>query len=78
MRYSDVRKVAVHCFVQVWEAIVVRYSVHGETVVRYLVYKCVEPFCVDEGEVAVSVRAPKVKAASRALLLISLMMYWGW
>ena len=47
----------------------VRYSVHGVMVVRYLVYNWIVPVFVDGGEVAVSVRVPQVKVAGRVLLL---------
>ena len=57
----------------------VRYSVQGEMVVRYLVHRQVVPFLVHEGEVAVSVHVREAEeAAERDLLLISPMMCCHW
>jgi hypothetical protein len=57
---------------------VVRYSVHGEMVVRYLVHRRVVQFFVHGEEVAVYVHVREAVEAARDLLPISLTTCCHW
>jgi hypothetical protein len=70
---EDAREDAVQCFVH-GEVVVVRDSLHGEMVVRYLVHRWVVQLFGGEVAVYLHVR----KAAGLDLLLISLTMCCHW